>query len=266
MAVSEANMGKNRKKEYWLGGKLFVGVTDASEQMNENERSYPVYGLDNNLKDRVGEDGTLTLRVLTAEGDMELQHMLNGRNPDSMVTPLYVNPNNANILPVWCNRRSPDNAEYLKGTYYGDWAPLNNGGETGGPDDPSQPEFTGPCSVPIHINNGFIYGEKVAMVSGSSGWTGTTTNTPVLANDTTEYALDIFLISGTGNGPLKFYKLSRGGSLINASGVITIAGDDAGEIPSAWGGITSAFPVLVGTGTGTWKKNNIPNTYHNFWS
>lgn len=266
MSVDSEMMGKLRKREIWVAGRPFIGVTSMDRAVEEQIRSYSVQGIDYNLKDVAANAGALTMTLVTDQCDTELHHMLAGRDPFVPITPLLSDPNSAIPLVVWANQRSSSNAEYIKGVYFGEWAPPAHGNETGGPADPSLPQYDGGTAVPVHIDNGFIYGKLVQMTSGSGQWTGTLPEMPIKPQDYDFYALDVIAITGTGPGPIRTHKFARGETMVGSDGVVTVQASDIVELPDDWQeDFTFAYCVLVGTGTGTWFKNTFPRVRDDYW-
>lgn len=265
MPATKEMMGKLVQTEIWIGGRIFYAGSDPSDTPNVNERDYAVWGKKDRLSDSETSDGTFRIRALTTDGDLEMQHMLRGYNPDRFQTGLIIEPDNGTMVPLWENIRKPDDSSYWKAKYFGAWTPSPIGNENGGETDISLMEFSGRTDYRRDFVNAWIYGDKVALASGSAGYSGTTT--PVLKPvGSDDYALDVFGISGSGNGPLKVMQFSRGGSLVSASGAVVITANDYKEVPSTWAGLTSAFVVKLHTGSGTQFKNNLPVTTDSLWA
>lgn len=263
---NETQMGKVRKKELWLCGQFMKSVNSLSDSKNTNERSYERFGFDDNLQDVDVVDGQLTVRALTTKGGVQVQHQLMGRNPNNLVTGLALVSGDELSLPAWFNFRNADDTKYEKSKYYGLWSPSVLPEEQGGANDTSLPEFMGRTQVPIEFNDAFVACDKQAAASGSTGYTATFTAGFILPPGRTEYALDVLAISGTGNGPLKWARLSRGAQLVASNGAITVGPDDYADVPSDWGGITSLWAAMVYTGSGTAHGNNLPVTADSMWA
>ena len=260
--ATRQDMGAVRKTEIWIAGEIQNAITDAADTKKENEREYPVFGVDENLRDKKTTGGNVDLKTLTRAGELAMLNMLMGYAPDA-TSVLEVDPDAGQNLPVWFNYRSPDDSEYLGARFFNNWAPAPVADETASPDDVSQRNFTGGCDRPLQISNAFIYSEKIAMASGAWGYSGTCTHNGYKPENSDYYCLGIVAISGSGNG-IKFSAMQRGAQLLNGAGVAVINADDARDLPDDWNGkMTSALVIKAGTGTGTWKtigNTPIPTT------
>jgi hypothetical protein len=143
MPATKEMMGKLVQTEIWIGGRIFYAGSDPSDTPNVNERDYAVWGKKDRLSDSETSDGTFSIRALTTDGDLEMQHMLRGYNPDRFQTGLIIEPDNGTMLPLWENIRKPDDSSYWKSKYFGAWTPSPIGNENGGENDISLMEFSG---------------------------------------------------------------------------------------------------------------------------
>lgn len=262
--INSDQMGALRQKEFWVAGSPFTYMSQVGDAPQVTTRNIPRYGVDEDFQDSYTSAGTFTATVATEPAVALLQIELAGYDPAVEQTGFQVDPDVAIGLPLWSNYRQPDNVRYWKAEYRGLWQPPGIGNETGGPLDTSMVQFAGGCDKPLQFLNGFLYGEKLATTSGSTGYTASGTRAFVVPTNGNN-AVDVLGISGTGAGPLKVHQFSRGGAMMSAGGVVTANAKDYEEV-AGWGGIPFFYVVKMHTGSGSYKLGNVPVAYDTLWT
>jgi hypothetical protein len=266
-------LGKLRQNEPWVGGEAFPYFNTINQDDPTTTREYECFGVDVAIADVNTSKGTFSARVVTEPKNAVLQQMLLGFAPSPSIVGLEVDPNKGcGGLPVWTNYRSPDDTHYWMARYDGVWTPSPVGRQTGNIEDPSLPEYTGPTTRPskeykFAQTGGMIYGELLTTVtSGSTGYTASGSRAFVQPPnaDAGAYAIDVIGI--TGSSPIATHAFSRGGDLMNASGVVTVTPRDFDEVAEMWSSVSALYVIKMITGSGTWKGGNPPVACSTLWN
>jgi len=169
-----------------------TGTSDATQDVLH------VYGDDDPIMDINVNSSALTLTVYDKVGNNDILDALQRMDPDNQGNKEY-NWNNIYPTSVWVNRKNTANSQYSRGFFYKNWLPVP-ASPTGDASAKGTRSFAGNSEVMMEYNKA-ILGEKIAVTSGASGYTGTLTYTPVAVPGTsTHYAIRVLAIEEARSG------------------------------------------------------------------
>lgn len=197
MAVLASDLIKRKKEVVFVEGYFIDCATELTGAVDASQDVAHVYGDDDPILDTNVNNSTLTLSVYDKKENNILLDALQQNDPDDTANKQY-NWNNVYQVSVWANRKNAENDQYTRSVFFKNWLPIP-GLTTGDANTKGTRSLSGNSETAKEFNQPIV-GNKIALVSGASGYTGTLAYTPLQVPDESVYAIRVVAIEETRSG------------------------------------------------------------------
>jgi len=156
------------------------------------------FGQDSPTTENSVDNATLTITLKENVTNNVILNAVTWQDPDDTSVKKYVFDEILNTT-AWGNRLNRAKTSYSQSVIYKQWLPTP-GLTEGAPNEKGTRTFAGNAAEAQEFSVPII-GEKIAVTSGASGWTGTLTKAiPIIVPGTLLYALEVHAIEEARNG------------------------------------------------------------------
>jgi len=263
--VLASDLIKRKKEIVFVEGYFIDCANELSGAVDATQDVIHIYGDDNPILDTTANNSTLTLQVYDKAANNSLFDVLQQEDPDDTSAKQY-NWNNVTQATVWANRINSANTQYTRSVLYKNWIPVP-ALPTGDASARGTRSFAGNSEVAKEFTQPIV-GQKIALVSGASGYTGTIAYVPVQVPDESVYALRVVAIeearTGTKINTFNTEELTITASMVAANKTVTIPqgslvgalankGPQYAYVNYLYDKTLGVYPALTGSGMFTTK-------------
>lgn len=218
MAVLASDLVKRKKEIVFVEGYFIDCATELTGAVDATQDVIHIYGDDDPILDTSVNNSTLTLTVYDKKENNILFDALQQDDPDDTANKQY-NWNNVYEVSVWANRKNTAGTEYTRSVFFKNWLPVP-ALTTGDANVKGTRSLAGNCEAAKEFNQPIV-GQKIALTSGASGYTGTLAYAPLQVPDESVYAIRVVAIE-EGRSGTHINKFNKEDLTITAS-MVTVA-------------------------------------------
>jgi len=257
MAVLASDLVKRKKEIVFVEGYFIDCATELTGAIDASQDVIHVYGTEDPILDTNVNNSTLTLSIYDKKENNILLDALQQMDPDDSSNKQY-NWNNIFEVSVWANRKNTAGTQYTRSIFFKNWLPVP-GLTTGDANTKGTRSLSGNAETAKEFNQPIV-GNKIALVSGASGYVGTLAYVPLQVPDDTVYALRVVAIeegrSGTHINRFDTEDLEITASMVAVNKTVTIKQSDMNIIDGPnyayvnylYDKTTGIYPTLTGSG------------------